>query len=135
MSDILAEISSVKNDIGTIDGQNISSQSKAKELQGQMTKDKKTREQMSNEVTELRIKLASYKQEEIALKQSIQEIERNLEIKSKENQDLQLKMGGINKKVILLETNIEKYKEDIQILTNKEQKLYALMESLKKKRL
>ncbi|HHV17346.1 MAG TPA: chromosome segregation protein SMC [Thermoanaerobacterales bacterium] len=127
--EILSQISLIEADIGNIDNRNISSQSKVRHLQEQLDKNKEMKEQLSKETTELKVKLASCKQEEISTRQSLQTVKENIELCVREIDMLSGKIEENNKTMTSIDKKIHGYKENIDSLKNTEQEYYKTVAS------
>lgn len=131
LNGIISQVSALETDIGSIDTKSISNQAKVKELQQQIDEDKKKRNKLTNDITNLKIDLASHKQEEISYKQSLQTIEENIKLQVREIEALKEKLK-INKSLTInTEDKIAKYESEIVDFKNKEKGYDALIELLK----
>lgn len=134
IDEVSSQASSAEADIGNIDSQNIHSQRRAKDLQEQTDKNRETREKLAKDITDLKVRLATYKQEEIGFKQSVKTIEENLEIEAKDIKVLKEKTKENNDKIVSLEEKTFSYRENITMLTKSVQDCNELIESLKQQR-
>ncbi len=132
--EILSQVSSIETDIKNVDSQNISGQSKVKNLQKDIDKSKEIKEILSEKITKLKIKLASYNQEETSVIQSLQTIREGIAVYKDEIKKLKEKLEENNKTIISLGEKVSAYKESISVLTNKEHEYQELIESLRAKK-
>ena len=98
-------------------------------LQEQLDKNKEMKEQLSKETTELKVKLASCKQEEISTRQSLQTVKENIELCVREIDMLSGKIEENNKTMTSIDKKIHGYKENIDSLKNTEQEYYKTVAS------
>jgi chromosome segregation protein len=127
--EILSQISLIEADIGNIDNQNISSQSRVKNLQEQLDKHKEIKERLSEEITELRVKLAACKQEEISSRQVLRTVEDNMEFYVREIDKIREKIEENNKTIASINEKVHGYKDKINNLMKIEQEYHKLVES------
>lgn len=132
--EIVAQIALLERDIGSIDVQNTSTQNMVKSLQEELDKSKEIKEKVSEEITQLKVKLASFKQEQAAISQSMESIEENVRFNMDEIKRYQEKVkqneettGLIEKKLIDLESNLKN-------LMNVKKQHEELLESLRVER-
>ena len=127
--EITSQISLTETDIGNIDNQNTFSQSRVKYLREQVEKNKEIKEKISEDMTELKVKLASCKQEEISIRQNLQSIEESIKFHVEEINKLREKTKENNKTMVSVDEKILGYEENIKKLINMEQEYQKLVES------
>lgn len=132
--DILSQISLVEKDIGSIDDRNTSSQGRAKQLQEQIDESKELKDKLSEEVTELKVKLASHRQEEISIRQNLQSIEENIKFYVEEINKHREKIEENDKVMAAVDEKILGYEDNIKNLMNMEKEYQELVESSKKQK-
>ncbi|MDN5312502.1 chromosome segregation protein SMC [Biomaibacter acetigenes] len=132
--DIDAQIISVQKDIGSIDIKNTSSQSKVKDLQQQLSRDRSKREMLAQRITDLKVQLASHKQEEISLEQNIQNEEENLQTWSRELKVLEDKFEQNERSMSMAKDKVLNYAEQMTNYAELEKDLLTKVDNLKKQR-
>ncbi|WP_422445886.1 chromosome segregation protein SMC [Thermoanaerobacterium sp. DL9XJH110] len=134
IAEIDREISLMEKDIGNIDRKNASSQHMVKALQEEISKEKAVREILARQITELKVKLASCKQEEIGLKQNIQSLEQNMKSWIGELKNLEEKLERNRHARLSTKNKISDIQAELEGVTNLNAELKKKLENLKKER-
>jgi chromosome segregation protein len=133
-ADIDAQIISVQKDIGSIDIKNTFSQSKVKDLQQQLSKDRSKREMLAQWITDLKVQLASHKQEEISLEQNIQNVEENIQTWSRELKVLEDKFEQNERSRSMAKERVLNFAEQMTNYAELENDLLTKVDNLKKQK-
>jgi len=129
--EIVEQIALLEADVGNIDVQNTSTQRKVENLQEEIKKANEIREKISDEITRLKIKLASFKQEQIAINQSLQTLEENMKFYTAEIKRLREKISQNNDTIFQIDKKLADYEYKIKELTNIQQQHQELLGSSK----
>ncbi|NLZ54581.1 MAG: chromosome segregation protein SMC [Thermoanaerobacteraceae bacterium] len=132
--EIITQIALLEADIGSIDIQNTSTQSRVKSLQEEIDKSNEIKEKMSEEITKLKVKLASFKQEQIAISQSLQSIEEKIKFHMDEINKYQEKITQNKETVDLIDKKLSDYEINIKELMNIQKQHQELLESSREQR-
>lgn len=135
----------LENDKKVLDSLSASNQNEAEALQIYIAEEKAKRDELYTNITELRIKFASNKQEEIGLKQNIQALELNIDELSTDLKNVEEKLEQaenakklLYKKIVCLRETVAKYadmqdefRKIIEQHKNDKDRLKVLVEELK----
>jgi len=132
--EIIEQMASIEADIGNIDIRNTSTQSRVKSLQEEISKSIEIKEKTSDEITKLKVKLASYKQEQIAISQNLQAIEENIKFHTKEIEKYKAKISQNDETIALLGNKLSNYESILQDLTDRQKHCHELLKSSRDQR-
>jgi len=132
--EIIEQMASLEADIGNIDIRNTSTQSRVKSLQDEISKSIEIKEKTSDEITKLKVKLASYKQEQIAISQNLQAIEENIKFHTKEIEKYKGKISQNDETIALLGNKLSDYESILQDLTDRQKHCHELLKSSRDQR-
>jgi len=134
VSEIDAQVISIRQDMGSIDLKNNSSQNKVKDLQQQLSQDRSKRQTLAEKITELKVLLASQRQEEINLEQNIKNMEENIQAWLEELKVLQDKFKQNGHSLDTAKQNILSIAEQLTNFTQLERELLSKTDDLKKQK-
>ncbi|MCR4430145.1 MAG: chromosome segregation protein SMC [Tepidanaerobacteraceae bacterium] len=125
-SEIDVQVASLQQEMGSIDIKNNSSQSMVKDLQQQLSMERLNREKLMESIMQLKVNLASQKQEEINMEQNIKDIEKDIQIWSKELKSLQ-------DKSVQNEQSLDRAKQEILNIAEQMESFIKLEEDIMSK--
>nr|WP_281797640.1 chromosome segregation protein SMC [Tepidanaerobacter syntrophicus] len=130
IQEITDEILLLENEIKNVDSQNLSGQDAVKQLQNELAELNKLRDDLSAQVTELKVKVASYNQEKINIEENLDAINDRINNCYTEIDKYRKKIGENDKLLLNINKEIDTCKKELKSFDAQCSDLQKLLESL-----